>query len=62
MFFCNEFLNQHTVRNPEPAAVDEFATLRDQVFTAKREKALKRHDREREMYAQLLEAERRRPG
>lgn len=55
---CNEFLNQHIVRNPEPATVEEFTTLRDQVFAAKREKARKRHDQERVKFERLLEAER----
>jgi len=59
---CNEFLNQHTVRNPEPATVDEFTTLRDQVFAEKRKKARKRHDEERVRFEQLREGERGRPS
>jgi hypothetical protein len=59
---CNEFLNQYTVRDKEPATVDEFTTLRDQVFAAKREKARKRHDDERVTFEHLRETERGRPG
>ena len=59
---CNEFLNQYTVPDREPATEGEFAVLRDKVFENKRQHALKRRDEERQAYERVLQAERRRPG
>jgi hypothetical protein len=53
---CNEFMNGFRVPTPgtPPAGLDEFFSLRDEVFLRKREHVLSRHRREQQCYEQWL--------